>query len=391
MASTEERENGERRQKRRREEESEEREKKRRGEDGGFERKRQEKRKRQEESEEREKKRRGDDGGVLEDEESGPDGTQDPAPPRCTISDFTIHQELGRGAFGRVFLASTPSRSDYVAMKVIRKKKKNEAILQRERRILLMARDCPFILHLYAALQSRGQAYFITEHLAGGSLEDLIRMCGYLDPNNVRFYTAEIACGLQFLHGKKIVHRDLKPGNIMLDGDGHIRIIDLGLAQDGVSASKKITGVTGTFAYIAPEVFLHQYDTAADWWSLGIVVSRMAAGHSPFYFGPVYKMAYKSITRDQPNIPSWLNNDLHLLITELLCKDSEKRLGVSKNIRDHPFFITIDWEELEQRRAQPPFIPFKAVLRNEHLQWPEETTSHHPVAGFSFTASSWAR
>ncbi|XP_073521721.1 protein kinase C-like 1 [Phyllobates terribilis] len=101
---------------------------------------------------------------------------------------------------GQVVLTSVPSRNICMAVKMIKKKKVNENILMRERRILLAARDCPFLCHLYAAQQSRKLAYFITEYLSGGSLEALIKMCSYLDIDNVRFYTAEIVCGLQFLH-----------------------------------------------------------------------------------------------------------------------------------------------------------------------------------------------
>ncbi|XP_073523528.1 protein kinase C-like 1 [Phyllobates terribilis] len=107
----------------------------------------------------------------------------------------------------KVVLTSVPSRNIFMAVKMIKKKKVKENILMRERRILLAARDCPFLCHLYTAQQSRKLAYFITEYLSGGSLEALIDMCGCLNIDSVRFYTAEIVCGLQFLHGHNIVHR----------------------------------------------------------------------------------------------------------------------------------------------------------------------------------------
>ncbi|XP_075189549.1 protein kinase C delta type-like [Anomaloglossus baeobatrachus] len=270
-------------------------------------------------------------------------------------------------------------------------KRDNEDIIMRERQMLLAARDCPFLCQLYAAHQSLCRAYFITEYLPGGSLENLIRMCGCLNIGNVRFYTAELVCGLQFLHGQNIVHRDIKPENIMLDADGHIRIIDLGFAHGGVTSSDTISGVTGTFAYMAPEVHRRKrYGAAVDWWSLGIVVSRMAAGRSPFYNGPVKQMAYKAMTTEKPKFPSWLDADVKHLIKKLLRKDPQKRLGVCGNIRAHPFFNTIGWEELERRRAQPPFIPFRPVLENHQLQWPEQQVLH-PVAGFTYVSPSWAR
>ncbi|XP_044158285.1 protein kinase C theta type-like [Bufo gargarizans] len=358
-----------------------------------------EKRKREEDNEsgsKEMKKRRGEKARVLEDEEPRAGSSQDPgAPspyPKLDITRFTIHQVLGRGGFGVVVLASVPRRNTYTAIKIINKRGDNAAILMRERRILMVARDCPFLCHLYAAHQTQERAYLVTEYLSGGSLEDLIDLCGYLNINNVRFYTAEIVCGLQFLHGHNIVHRDIKPDNIMLDKDGHIRIIDLGLAQDGVTSSSKTSGVTGTDVYMAPEVIAGlEYDAAVDWWSLGIVVSRMSSGCSPFYYGSISDEVYKSITTAKADIPSWLDTDIQHLLKKLLRKNPERRLGVYNNIRDHPFFNTIVWEDLEERRAQPPCVPFRAALENKHLQWPEDTTPLHPVAGFSYMSPSLAR
>ncbi|XP_056388046.1 protein kinase C delta type-like [Hyla sarda] len=385
---------GKRGKKRKREEEIEEEEKRGKKRKREEEEKRGEERKKEKESEEEEKKRRGEDARVLEDEESRPGTSQAPGTsskyPKFNIKHLTVHQVLGRGSFGVVGLASVPGRNNYVAIKGITKTADNAAILQRERRILLLARDCPFLCHLYAAQQSQDHAFFITEYLSGGSLEALLRVYSSLNIEIVRFFTAEIACGLHFLHRQNIVHRDIKPDNIMLDRDGHICIIDLGLAQDGVTSSNKIQGVTGTLLYMAPEVLQRKsYHAAVDWWSLGIVVSRMSAGRSPFYFGCNREMARDSITREKPNIPSWLPADLKHLIQQLLHKNPEKRLGVNRNIREHPFFSTINWEELEQKRAQPPFTPSEAALKKGDLRWSEVETALHPLEGFSFIAPSW--
>ncbi|XP_056391380.1 protein kinase C theta type-like [Hyla sarda] len=358
------------------------------GEDGE-----EEKRKR-EEGEDGVKRRRGDENGESEDEEPTPgssQGTSDPYP-GLTISRYNLHQVLGRGNFGKVVLASVPGRDTYMAVKIINRREDNEETIKRERRILLAARDCPFLCHLYAAHQSLERAYFITEYLSGGSLEDLIRICCYLDIDNIRFYAAEMVCGLQFLHGHNIVHRDLKPENIMLDAEGHIRIIDLGLAQDGVTASSKIDGVTGTFYYMAPEVLLGQeYYTAVDWWSLGVVLCRMVTGCFPFYISHSKQKVFKAITRKEPKFPLGMDAAIEHLISQLLRKNPDKRLGVRRNIRKHPFFSTIHWEELEERRAKPPCKPFGTVLQNHHLQWPEDTENPHLVTGFNFTSPSWVR
>ncbi|XP_056410022.1 protein kinase C theta type-like [Hyla sarda] len=363
-------------------------------EDGKEEKRKSEgKRKREEEGEDGVKRSDNKNGG-SEDEEPTPgssQGTLGPYP-RLTISHYNLHQVLGRGNFGKVVLASVPGRDTHMAIKIINRREDNEGTIKRERRILLAARDCPFLCHLYAAHQSLERAYFITEYLSGGSLEDLIRICCYLDINNIRFYAAEMVCGLQFLHGQNIVHRDLKPENIMLDAEGHIRIIDLGLAQDGVTASSKIDGVTGTFYYMAPEVLLGQeYYTAVDWWSLGIVLCRMATGRFPFFIGHSKQKVFKAITRKEPKLPPGMDAAIEHLISQLLRKNPDKRPGVRRNIRKHPFFSTIRWEELEERRAKPPCKPFETVLQNHHLQWPEDTEDTHHGTGFNYTSPSWAQ
>ncbi|KAM3910094.1 protein kinase C theta type-like [Leptodactylus fuscus] len=310
--------------------------------------------------------------------------------PGLTIGRFILHKELGRGSFGKVFLASVPGRQTFMAIKTIEKGEDDMETILREQQILAAARECPFICHLYAAHHSEQRAYIITEYLSGGSLADLIKMCGSLNIGNVRFYTAEIICGLQFLHGHGIVHRDIKPANIMLDAEGHTRIIDLGLARDGITATTKICGVTGTFNYMAPEVHFKQgYGIAVDWWSLGIVVSQMSTGRHPLYEGSIRREGFIAKLTRQPEFPPDIDADLKQLIENLLCKNPRQRMGLCRNIKEHPFFSTISWEELEQRRARPPFTPFQPVLEKEHLQWPEDWSALHPAEHQDYTSPSW--
>ncbi|KAM3936833.1 protein kinase C theta type-like [Leptodactylus fuscus] len=145
----------------------------------------------------------------------------------------------------------------------------------------------------------------------------------------LRFYTAEIACGLHFLHRRNIVHRDIKPSNIMLDGNGHICIIDLGIAHESVTSSTKIHGTAGTSSYQDPEE--QTFHAAVDWWRLGIVMYRMSTGFHPFHYGG-------NITRNEPKLPSWLDADLEDLLLNLLQVNYKMQLDVYSKIRDHPFF-----------------------------------------------------
>ncbi|CAN2391173.1 Protein kinase C delta [Pristimantis euphronides] len=306
-----------------------------------------------------------------------------------SISAFRFCKVLGRGAFGKVVLASVRRRNIYKAVKIIRKRNTDD-VLQRERRILLVARSCPFLCHLDAALQSERYVYFVMEHLSGGSLQALVNICMKLDIASVRFYTAELVCGLQFLHSHDIAHRDLKLDNIMLDGDGHVRIIDLGLACE----VSNICGRAGTLPYMAPEIICGRpYSVAVDWWSLGVVVFRMATGDAPFYNGHNMVRVRKSIKTEKPTYPTWLQEGPKHLIEKLLRRRPAKRLGVRRDqhIRDHPFFSGICWEDLERRRAVPPFKPFTPALGMDRMDWEEDPPARHPLSDFSFASPSWTQ
>lgn len=95
----------------------------------------------------------------------------------------------------------------------------------------------------------------------------------------VSFYTAELLVILEWLHKQKIVYRDLKPDNVMLDVDGHVKLIDFGFAKKIGQKDKTFTNC-GTIGYVAPEVLQGQsgYSYPADLWSLGILITELLTG-----------------------------------------------------------------------------------------------------------------
>ncbi|XP_031759398.1 protein kinase C delta type-like [Xenopus tropicalis] len=92
------------------------------------------------------------------------------------------------------------------------------------------------------------------EYISGGTLWRVIKNSVRLEMDLVRFYAAELVCGLQFLHSNGIIHRDLKPSNVLVTNEGHIKIADFGLAAEGIFGNKKVRGTKGTPAFMAPEV-----------------------------------------------------------------------------------------------------------------------------------------
>jgi len=106
-----------------------------------------------------------------------------------------------------------------------------------------------------------------------------------MSEENTRFYLAEIVLAVEALHSRGIIYRDLKPHNILIDNDGHVKIIDFGFAKKlkNIYTDRSYTNC-GTPGYCAPEVMLanvgHTYK--ADIWSIGILICEMIGGFTPF-------------------------------------------------------------------------------------------------------------
>ncbi|CAI9564348.1 unnamed protein product [Staurois parvus] len=188
------------------------------------------------------------------------------------------------------------------------------------------------------------------EFLGGGDLEKFIRVSAPLDEETLRRLTAEILCGLQHLHSLQIVHRDLKPENILLDNAGHVKIADFGLSAMCVNECYRVTSWVGTPGYMAPEVYYQSpYYYPADYFSFGIIVYEMALGEHPYYTEQENEeqLVARMYTMP-PYLPWYLDFYLHELLRRLLCLDQEQRAYEVCNLRSHPFFKGIDWEEIEE-------------------------------------------
>jgi serine/threonine protein kinase len=94
---------------------------------------------------------------------------------------------------------------------------------------------------------------------------------------------AEIFLALEYCHDNDVVFRDIKPENIMLDGQGHIRLIDFGLSKIGITYDHHTNTLCGTNHYMAPELVQREfYGPATDWWSFGVIGYDMLTGGPPF-------------------------------------------------------------------------------------------------------------
>ncbi|KAM8945909.1 protein kinase C delta type-like [Pelodytes ibericus] len=201
-----------------------------------------------------------------------------------SLERLVSHKVLGEGGYGQVKLACDLVSKRWFAVKGVRK---SSIIVSRdvmiEKRVLEIAAGGNFCTRLYSTFQTPSHLYYVMDFLSGGCLDDYIYKNGKLPLATTTFIAAEIVCGLQYLHGKGIVHRDLKPDNILLTGEGHIKICDFGLAVSEMFGDRTAEGMAGTTGYIAPEMLNRsRYNAAIDWWALGIIIFQMSTGKLPF-------------------------------------------------------------------------------------------------------------
>jgi serum/glucocorticoid-regulated kinase 2 len=280
---------------------------------------------------------------------------------KVSLDDFVLLKTVGKGSFGKVVMVRKRDDQRVYAMKILKKemvlKRKQYEHTLSERRILENI-DHSFIVSLRFAFQTEHKLYMVFDFFNGGELYHYLSEGGKFGEERARFYAAEIACALDYLHKRGIVYRDLKPENLILDSNGHIRITDFGLSKEGVEGDT-ITSICGTPEYLAPEILRKKpYGVAVDWWSLGTLLFEMIVGLPPFYDRNRPTM-YKKILEAPLTPPPDMSPEAVDLCSKMLVREPQNRLGYrgAAEIKAHPFFSSIDWEKLERKEHTPPWVP----------------------------------
>ncbi|XP_066558680.1 serine/threonine-protein kinase Sgk2 isoform X2 [Amia ocellicauda] len=286
------------------------------------------------------------------------------ANPHARPTDFDFLAVIGKGTFGKVLLAKRKSDNKFYAVKVLQKKvilkKKEQKNIMAERNVLLKSLKHPFLVGLHYSFQTTEKLYFVLDYVNGGELFfHLQRERCFLEPR-ARFYSAELASAIGYLHSLNIVYRDLKPENILLDSQGHVVLTDFGLCKEGLEPEATTSTFCGTPEYLAPEVLKKQpYDRTVDWWCLGAVLYEMLFGLPPFYSRNVAEM-YDSILYKPLHLPPGKTVAACDLLRGLLQKEQRCRLGALEDfleIKNHVFFSPLNWDDLYHKRINPPYNP----------------------------------
>ncbi|CAR29179.1 hypothetical protein ZYGR_0Z01000 [Zygosaccharomyces rouxii] len=279
-----------------------------------------------------------------------------------SIDDFDLLKVIGKGSFGKVMQVKKKDTQKVYALKAVRKSyivSKSEVTHTLAERTVLARVECPFIVPLKFSFQSQEKLYLVLAFINGGELFYHLQKEGRFDLSRARFYTAELLCALETLHGLDVIYRDLKPENILLDYQGHIALCDFGLCKLNMKDKDKTDTFCGTPEYLAPELLLGQgYSKIVDWWTLGVLLYEMLTGLPPYYDEDVPKM-YKKILQEPLRFPDGFDHDAKDLLIGLLSRDPKRRLGYhgAEEIRSHPFFSQLSWKRLLMKGYIPPYKP----------------------------------
>lgn len=284
---------------------------------------------------------------------------------RVSLNDFDFLKVVGRGSFGKVMLVRRKLTGEVFAMKILKKQMiehRNQRFHTKTEREVLAKIKSSFIVQLFYAFQTPDKLYFIMEYLPGGELFFHLRKEKRFEEAKVVFYAAEIVLAVECLHMNNVIYRDLKPENVLLDADGHVKLTDLGLSKEGVAfGGKKAYTFCGTPEYLAPEIICGMgHDKAVDWWSLGAIIYEMLTGKTPFA-NANRKQMLKDILEKPVEMKSYFSEEAKAILTKLLRVNPLKRLGSSsqdaEEIKSDPFFRSISWKDIEEKRVEPPFKP----------------------------------
>ncbi len=249
---------------------------------------------------------------------------------------YELGEPIGRGGMATIHRATDTRMGREVAIKILREVYSSDpkfvTRFQREARAA-SALQHPNIVQVFDYGQSGDAYYIVMELINGADLRKYLKREGVLTPDRAVEIAHDVALGLGAAHRRNIVHRDVKPQNVLLNGDGLVKLTDFGIAsvyKDVDAERLTTTGMTlGTVQYYAPEQAQGEIVTpAADIYALGIVMYEMLTGKTPFDGDTPVAVAMRHI-QDIPEPPSRINQmiprDLERIILRCLEKDPRDR------------------------------------------------------------------
>jgi serine/threonine protein kinase len=292
-------------------------------------------------------------GGLVEREGGSDDeALRSPIPTR-TLGDWRLLDEIGRGAWTRVYLArpadARRARSGCYVVKTLDASWDGDplalAALRREA-LVGMTVTHPHLVSILAAHVHEPPHYLVAPFLPGVTLAERLRG-GRLAIRAAVWIARQVASALGALHAAAWLHRDVKPANVIVSPTGHATLIDLGFCQQrdrGPALDDR--PIAGTFDYLAPEAFTPGMacSAATDLYGLGAMLYEMLAGHPPFDGRSAGELAEKHRRATPPpigEVRAGVPGQLADLVRELLAKQPVRRPSSAQDVADRLVRIEI--------------------------------------------------
>ncbi|KAG8900714.1 spindle assembly checkpoint kinase, partial [Tulasnella sp. 403] len=248
------------------------------------------------------------------------------------LSSFDIGRPLGKGKFGRVYMARTKCEARFiVALKCLYKaeivQNRVERQIRREVEIQQNLRH-PNVLRLYGYFYDSKRVFLMIEFAAKGELYKQLQKQGSFSDRRSSRYIDQMTSALAYLHRKHVIHRDIKPENLLLGMNGELKIGDFGWSVH--ASGQERNTLCGTPDYLPPEMVEGKpHNERVDHWALGVLAFEFLCGHPPFEDPNGRSATYKRIARVDYKFPSHVSAEARDFIWRLLQYDPEKRMPLS--------------------------------------------------------------
>src|SRR5437588_1757431 len=245
---------------------------------------------------------------------------------------YKIVRKLGAGGMANVYLAEDQELGRRVAIKILNERHANdEQFVERFRREAKNAAGLshPNIVSIFDRGEAEGTYYIAMEFLDGRSLKELISGRGPAPINVAVDYARQILAALRVAHRQGLVHRDIKPHNVLVDGEGRVKVTAFGIARAGPGQMTEEGAIIGTAQYPSPEQAQGAPVTpASDLYSVGIVLYELLTGTVPFSGETPVELAMKHLSK-VPEPPSHIRpevpRDLDFVVMRALAKAPSER------------------------------------------------------------------
>ncbi|KAI9068834.1 kinase-like protein [Trametes sanguinea] len=327
-----------------------------------------------------------------------------PAKRALKTEDFRMIRVLGEGGQGLVMLVQDRLTDKLYALKAIKKHRLQTQDLPTvfvEQNVMMTLAGRPLFTSLKGSFEDEDHFFLLTDYCSGGDLDERIRKEGKLPTDVARRYAAQIVLAMEELRQMRIVHRDIKPKNILLTAQDEVIVTDFGLARtfgrtreqqpwrmrkiwqrkenlaedEGTKTGPqrdRSGGGCGTFGYIAPEMFAGDYSYEVDVWSFAVTLYEMLHGKLPFGYDRVDGATTNELITRTFVVPVEIDSDMDAdaadLLQAMLAKDPLKR-PTWDQIKEHPWFDTIDWKQIANRKPIAAHEAPKDLVPESHAKY----------------------